>query len=434
MKKSSIKKLLALLLAVMMLCALLSGCSGKPAAPEAPAAPENTEGQGEKEPVSTETTEPEDEYIHVSSTVELVDAIAPNAKIMIDAGYYNMSDYIEIIPAHDLFDIDKWDAQHEYVTIRDVYDGYELIIHDADHLTIVGATDDPKDTTLVVEPRYATALTFRDCRYLNLSGLTIGHTEEGDCSGDVIELYNCKNVTLDSMDLFGCGVNGITAYFAQNLKVTDSIIHDCYYGPLDLEQCYGKVEFIGCTLKDNRGGGFYDAGGCDMSFTDCVFGEWESNVLYFHDDIEFDNCEWSEITAYPEYEDEDYEEVVYEFDADRLKEIPLDEDYLCSNYWFGYYQVNMQSGESRDLPAYINGGADDYESIVMNFDEGGTGSLEYWNGGYDFEWSVLEDGTLSVETDDFIIYGRYYVDDTFFEDYELYWLQIQLFNDIIWMY
>ena len=437
MKKNT-KSLLALLLAVLMLCALLSGCGGKPEAPEAPAVtaePENTGDQEVKEPAGgTETTEPEDDYIHVSSTVELVDAIAPNARIMIDAGDYNMSEYIEIIPAHDSFDIDKWDAEHEYVTIKDVFDGYELVIHDADHLTIVGATGDPKDTKLVVEPRYATALTFRDCRDINLAGLTIGHTEEGDCTGDVIELYGCKNVTLDAMDLFGCGVHGITACFTKDLSVKNSFIHDCEYGPVDIEQCVGKIEFTGCTLSDNGVGGFYDADDCDMSFTDCVFGEWESNVLYFREDIDFDNCQFSEITSYPDYSGGDYEEVSYVFDPDRLKETTLDEDYLCSNYWVGYYQVNMQSGESRDLPAYINGGADEYESIVMQFKENGTGTLEYWDGEYDFNWSVLSDGTLSVETGDFNVYGHYCVDDVFFDDYDLYWLRIELFNDVIWMY
>ncbi|MBR6258590.1 MAG: right-handed parallel beta-helix repeat-containing protein [Oscillospiraceae bacterium] len=431
MKKKSIA---ALLLAILMCFALLSGCGEKPASPAEPA---NAGGQTEPEPAGgtepAEPTEPEDPYIHVSSIDELVEAIAPNAMIMIDAGEYNMSEYIEIIPAHDAFDIDKWDAQHEYVTINEVYDGYELVFHDVDHLTIAGATDEPKDTKLVVEPRYATALNFIDCRYLSLAGLTVGHTEEGDCAGDVIGLNNCKNVTLDAMDLFGCGVNGITAYYTQGISVTDSVIHDCYYGPVDIEECSGKIEFKGCTLKNNSGGGYYDASGCEMSFTDCVFGEWESNTLYFHDDIEFDNCEFSEITSYPEYEDGDYEEVDYVFDPTSFKETPVDEKYLCSNYWVGYHQVNMHSGEGRDLPAYVEE-TDEFESIAMTFAENGTGRLEYWDGDYDFEWTIMSDGTLTIETDDFFLYGSYYIDDTSYESYDVQWLQIQLFNDVIWMY
>ena len=89
--------------------------------------------------------------------------------------------------------------------------------------------------------------------------------------------------------------------------------------------------------------------------------------------------------------------------------------------------------EGRDLPAYI-AETDEYESIAITFDENGTGRLEYWDGDYDFKWSVMSDGTLTIETDDFYFYGSYYVDDTSYETYDVQWLQIQLFNDVIWMY
>ena len=45
-----------------------------------------------------------------------------------------------------------------------------------------------------------------------------------------------------------------------------------------------------------------------LTFKKCTFGEQESNNWYFDEYATFEDCVWSEITEYPDYEYPDIEE------------------------------------------------------------------------------------------------------------------------------
>jgi hypothetical protein len=196
-----------------------------------------------------------------------------------------------------------WNANHEYVQIRECFDGLELLIQNVDNLTIIGGSEDFAETEIVTEPRYATVLDFYQCTDVEMGQFTIGHTEYSECEGDVLDFSACSDVKLYDMDIYGCGLYGIGAMEdCGNISVNDTIIRDCSNGPLWLVGGTGTYEFTSCRLTGSWGGGYYESSDASaLRFVECEFGESESNKWYFNEEAEFVDCVWSEITQYPDY-------------------------------------------------------------------------------------------------------------------------------------
>ena len=236
-------------------------------------------------------------YTVVTETKELIDAIAPNAKIIIAPGSYNMSHYIEML------DPEAFNRGHKYVQLNKGWDGYELVVKDADGLMISGGTAVATETELVIEPRYSAIFRFENCDDLVLNSFTCGHTEKSQCEGNVIDLYNCKNVSFYGMDMFGCGVFGIGGFDGSGkINVFNSVIHDCENGIAWFEDLADTVTFTNCLFYGSGGGVINHPFDNDklITFKKCSFDEWETNNLTF-DDYIYEDCLWSEITSYPDY-------------------------------------------------------------------------------------------------------------------------------------
>ena len=281
--------------------ALLGGCGTQTTPAEEPAsqAEESTETEtaspGEEEEVVRG-----EELITVSTAEELLEAIRPGVEIVVEPGYYNLSAFVEAAAADNR---EFWQAGEEYVQLRECFDGTEIVVRNVDSLIIRGGGEQAGDTELTVDPRYATVFNFEGCTDLTLAGLTMGHTEQGACEGSVLRFSDCRDIALEQMDLYGCGVYGIEAMEGTgDLHVRESVLRDCDYGPFSFEDTTGMLEFADCQLYGSNGAGFF-AGGedCTLRFIRCSFGEAESNVWYFREDIEAEECTWSEITEYPDY-------------------------------------------------------------------------------------------------------------------------------------
>jgi hypothetical protein len=228
--------------------------------------------------------------IVVSNEKDLIEAIAPGASIMIEPGYYNLSSYVE------KQDIDDFNNSHKYVQLKKTFDGYEIVIKDADYLWINGSnTFDGSETELVIDPRDSAVFRFEDCYNLKLNNFTCGHTEAGECEGNVIDLYNCQNVGLYDMELYGCGVYGIGAYdMSGDIRVYNTYIRNCSLGAFDLSGIADKVTFNNCILDwSYRGGSLWtrieDA---KVTFKKCYFGENETKSLYGDLVMNFEDCIW----------------------------------------------------------------------------------------------------------------------------------------------
>ena len=299
-----------LLLAVLLL-SVLAGCGrdggqntdGNTTGMDTPAISDT--GNGETPPpedggdeAQHDPATPEGYTVTVGSVEELLEAIGPHVGIIIEPGYYNLSEYVEDVWAQEG---ESWNERHPYVQLWDCHDGVEVMIRRVDGLSIF--SDNENLTEIVADTRYGQVLTFEDCHDLTLFGLTMGHTETGDCAGNVLDFYNCRDIHLSAMDLYGCGVYGIGCYDGTGeMYVYSSTIRDCSYGALNILDANGRFEFHDCTLTGSEGYDLYEKSPwSELAFYKCVFGDNETSYYMFLEDVYTEDCVWSENYIYPEY-------------------------------------------------------------------------------------------------------------------------------------
>ncbi|WP_296094001.1 right-handed parallel beta-helix repeat-containing protein [Alloprevotella tannerae] len=181
----------------------------------------------------------------VSTALDFIKALGPNRTVIVQ-GIINLSDVLENndlckelgMEAYD-YDID---AKSTLVRSEE-YDGHMLIINKVKNLTIKGEDG----AAILVSPRYAYPLSFRMCKEIKLVNFTAGHTDEGYCNGGVLEFKQCQDIEIDRCDLFGCGIEGITAVGTTNLVCKKSIIRDCSYSIMELRKCL-NMTFEDCDF------------------------------------------------------------------------------------------------------------------------------------------------------------------------------------------
>lgn len=380
-----------------------------------------------------------EEGIVVTTAEEFVEAIAPETEIIVDASYMNLTEYIEEIWEQDR---EGFNAEHEYVQIEECEDGAQLVIQDVEGLMITGATDQYADTEIVVEPRYADCLKFVNCNNINLSNMTIGHTQQGDCMGDVLNFISCHEVYLDTMDLYGCGVYGISAKEGSgDFMITYTVLRDCSYGAFNISEAEGGFIFSDCTLTGSLGIPYYDDGENSwVEFYSCTFGQKETEGVMFSDTMYADEaCVFSEdIENYPDYEyDPEYDP---EYDEDFENEYEGDEGFmdlspenfnlvfpqeygLEGTYWDANFRQNATTGKL----AFFTGEENDY--VVIDFFDDGTGTIDMYGTEEEFTWKYVENHSVELK------FSNKTWKADFFEEVEnegFVWMQIRVDNEILW--
>lgn len=417
---------------------LLSGCGGeKPDAAATPAPSQSVSDPTPPSPAATPDdsaasngngsamhapTPPEGDPVHVSSAEELLEAIAPNTAIVVEPGYYNLSEFLEDTW---LYESEQWNAGHPHVQLRACHDGAEAVICRVDGLSIRG--DAVQLTEIVVEPRYAQVLNFEECSYISLSNLTMGHTETGDCSGNVLDFNSCRNIQLNQMDLYGCGVYGIACHSGTGeLYAYDSTIRDCAFGALDIHDGNGHFEFHNCKLTGSDAFDNYEhSPHSELAFYACEFGDNETSYYMFLEEIYTEDCIWSENYTYPEY---GYDVPVV-FEPETMENVFVDKAFLDETYWYGYAMVNPESGETVMLPYAEDDGT--YLHVNMDLYGDGTGWIETADMFEDFTWTVDEDSLVTITLAD----GRNYYLSSYTMGGESYvWLLLELEECMVWLY
>lgn len=387
------KRTVAVMMGVLLSVVALSGCNGKDttgsgrgtlggtgAAPtDMPTEPETP---GEDVPTPTQAA---DDTVYVDNVADLIEAIQPNAKIVVKPGDYNISEYIQ-----DVWDTDAavWNKHHDYVEIREVFDGVELVVRDVEGLSIRGESDNCADADLVADPRYAAVMTFDACDKLVLSGLTMGHTNRGDCWGSVIELVSCDGVILDNMDLYGCGVIGINLEYCSNfLRCSDVTIRECSQGPLGCANSRGEWKFYNCKLIDSQSGGFFsESPGLSLFFEDCTFGDRETENFMYRGDTTVKNCTWGDPLNYPDYGG--YEDVPTEMHQSDISVTSFDEYMITWREWTGFEVLDDATGEIGEVGKWAY------------FYDDGTGSYYGATVERTFTWNMDSNYSAVVTMDD----------------------------------
>lgn len=361
----------------------------------------------------------------INNAKAFLEAIEPYAGISIEPGYYNLTEFINSI------DINEWNRTHEYVQIDEVYDGYSVRITGVHGMDIHSSTYNPGDVEIVVEPRYAEVLKFENCAELNIEGITMGHTDTGECSGSVLCFEYCSSYSIKSMDLYGCGVYGIETYCSGDMYVEDTIIRECSYGPFDLAAITAPISFENCDMYSSNGAGNISPSRYDVEFINCDFGEYESSINYSHF-ARFDSCNF-------ENEQFHYSEnfIGGHKDIDGLSEISYTK--YCNNYydyedtfWYGF---EFEKKKKSELLPYYENDTDCISSVLGIFPDG-TGYVKGLPGDdiIFFTWSEDEDSkTLIIEEDGSDIFGgegriKFYDDS---EGYNVY-TEVEFGDTTVW--
>ena len=412
-----------------------AGTPGQTATP-APTLPES--------PTPPEESVAEEEVIHVSTAGEFLEAIAPDVVIELAPGTYNLTEYLR----------EASDNVSDYVA-RGFTDGWQAEIHEVERLTIRGAKDGKVE--VVSEPRYSDVLYFNDCSDIVIENITFGHTiEQGNCEGAVLAFDYCRKISLDSLDLYGCGTYGVVADHTVGIALKDCIIRECSYGIVDLI-CSDTI-FEGCTFRDNRGfdmlslrGSFAHFEGCSFTgnegdnflpayyhsdsesgarFERCTFGSWESQRLNeeLKDNGSFVVGEDCQLEAVESEEDG----VFSALDTTRLKVASFDAKVLTADEYYILYEiVNTKSGEM----SFETG--DDVR--FLTFEEDGRGC--FWTDNekgrpFNYEMDSAYSCAISFDDGGKASFGLYADQGGALPDSEegTIWLALYLEDEVLWCY
>ena len=226
----------------------------------------------------------------VSTALEFVKALGSNRTIIVE-GVINLSDVLE---NGDLckelgMEAAEYDIDTKTKLIRNYEtDGHMLTLNKVKNLTIKG-----KDgATILISPRYAYPLSFLKCKGIKLVNFTAGHTDEGYCTGGVLEFKQCEDIEIDRCDLFGCGIEGITATNTKNLVCKKSIIRDCSYSIMELLNC-ANMTFEDCDFYRCREFTMISIMDCtNTNFTRCRISQNEGTLFGLdNSEITLNECE-----------------------------------------------------------------------------------------------------------------------------------------------
>ena len=214
----------------------------------------------------------------VSTAHDFIKALGSD-RIITVSGVINLSDVMEFddhAQKANMSDLPAGAEPSKQVNRESVFDGYQLVLDQCKHLVIQGA----KGAALIVRPRYSYVISVRNAHNITLRNLTMGHTDEGYCSGGVLEFDGCDGVQIDRCDLYGCGTEGITATNTREMKFTKGIIRDCSYSIMTLRNCFNALfadsDFYRCceytliTLTNAT----------NTAFTRCRFAQNQGPLFY----------------------------------------------------------------------------------------------------------------------------------------------------------
>lgn len=235
--------------------------------------------------------------VKVKNETEFLKALGNNRVITIAKGTrLNLStileDYEKTLEANLVWSEDDYDysqlSQFSTAASEGDFDGRQLTLMKIHHLTIIGE----KNVTIVVNPRYANVFNMVQCNNIKIQNVTLGHTEEGYCTGGVIFAKDCEDITIEDCDLFGCGTYGIEAINSRGITMTRSIIRDCSYGIMELRGCK-FVNFEKCDFVRNREYGLVciDANSQWIRFDDCRWAQNNGPLFELGTSIKLDGCE-----------------------------------------------------------------------------------------------------------------------------------------------
>jgi len=176
------------------------------------------------------------DMFRVRTAEELIDAIGPDRTIILDPKEFVISGLSQ--------------SSRSHVIWQNVHDGDQIVVQNLRNLRI--CTEGDKPASILVAPRYAYALSFKNCKDVSLVNVAFGHTKEkGYCTGGVLSFTRCENVVIQNTTLHGSGHEGLTVADSTNLSFVGSTIRDCTYGIMSLSDS-SNIHFQKARFIDNQ--------------------------------------------------------------------------------------------------------------------------------------------------------------------------------------
>lgn len=172
-------------------------------------------------------------YTIVDNVFSLLENIGSDKKIFLKQGVYNISKGLSV--------------GNEKILWREEYDGMYPVISNVRNLSI----DAEPGTFILIEPRYVFVFEFVNCVNVNLSNLTLGHTESGYCVGGVLRFDTTTDIKLFNCVLFGCGTVGIDLNNVERFNMENSIIKECTYSLMHIRYS-NNITFKNSIFKDTQ--------------------------------------------------------------------------------------------------------------------------------------------------------------------------------------
>jgi len=252
----------------------------------------------------------------------------------------------------------------------------------------------------------------------------------------VLYFTQCSDIVLSGLDLYGCGVYGISTSGCAHLTCFDSTIRDCENGALALYDAQSRQMFLNCVMTGSGSGGYFyvnDGFDGEFYFYRCTFGERESNNLFFNEWITTEDCNWSEITAYPDYSEEPEEDgTLYVLDTTRLKVTSFDAMVLTANEYYILYEIVNRESDEVSFET-----SDDVR--FLTFEEDGRGC--FWTDNekgrpFRYEMDSAYSCVISFDDGGQASFGLYTDQGGAMPDSEegSIWLALYLEDEVLWLY
>lgn len=184
--------------------------------------------------------------------------IGPNRILLLKPGNY----YLDEIDSTLKNEYCEWATVLFDEIISDPFsdDDATLLVSGLENFSIKAYRKKEK-TQILTRKLTASVMAFNACENVSMSHLFFGHENEtlsnpheawvSYCSGEVLEFFDCKNIVLEKLDLFGCGTLGFLAHRCEDFKVYESHIHDCTYGAFGIFDSQ-NVEVSDVKIHNNR--------------------------------------------------------------------------------------------------------------------------------------------------------------------------------------
>jgi hypothetical protein len=161
--------------------------------------------------ISVNLAQAQTQSITVSNAKELIDAIGPNTKIVLQEGVYNLSKVI--------------DQPNDYIEWIDEYDGAAPVISNVSNLSLIGKGK----VEIVIESQYSWVMRFKNSSNLSFTNLSVGHTKKGYCLGGCFSFENGENINIKKCQLYGSGTEGVHLDGINGFSFFKSRIYECTY-------------------------------------------------------------------------------------------------------------------------------------------------------------------------------------------------------------